>query len=65
MPKSNVAFWQNKIRTNIERDTAIRTKLSDLGWNVLIVWECELKTKTREHVLENLYNEVTAAPGIS
>lgn len=60
MPKSNVEFWQNKIHTNIERDAAVRSKLAELGWTVLIVWECELKTNTRDQVLSDLYNRITA-----
>lgn len=59
MPKTNVEFWQNKILANIDRDEAISSKLSDLGWVVIVVWECELKTKTREQVLSNLYNKIT------
>lgn len=59
MPKSNVEFWQNKIQTNIERDAVITNKLETLGWTILVVWECELKTKTREQVLSNLYKKIT------
>ena len=52
MPKTNVELWQNKILANIDRDEAISSLLADLGWTVIVVWECELKTKTREQVLE-------------
>lgn len=61
MPKSNVEFWENKIHTNVERDAVINKKLGELGWTVLVVWECELKTKTREQVLSNLYSNITTA----
>ena len=60
MPKSNVEFWQHKIQTNIERDEAINIRLRELGWTVRIVWECELKTKTRGSVLSDLYNKITS-----
>ena len=60
MPKSNVEFWENKIHTNIERDTAVSSKLAELGWKVLIVWECNLKTKSREQALFNLYSVITS-----
>ena len=59
MPKTNVEFWANKIHTNIERDTVINSKLANLGWNVLVVWECELKSKMREQTLNNLLNSIT------
>ena len=61
MPKSNVEFWQNKIQTNIARDAVVKSKLEGLGWNVLVVWECELKKKTREQVLFTLYDKITSA----
>ena len=62
MPKTNVEFWQNKILANIDRDEAISSLLADLGWTVIVVWECELKTKTREQVLSSLYNRITSNP---
>lgn len=61
MPKSNVEFWQNKIHTNIERDAKIANKLTNLGWTVHVVWECELKAKTRDRVLSNLYNKIACS----
>lgn len=42
-PKSNVEFWRNKIYSNIERDIKKTKQLTKLGWEVIIVWECELK----------------------
>ena len=60
MPKSNVEFWQNKIRTNIVRDAAVKCKLEELGWTVLVVWECQLRTiSAREQALSVLYNKIT------
>ena len=60
IPKSNVEFWQKKIQTNVERDAAITNKLSDLGWTVRVVWECELRTiGSREHTLLDLYDKIT------
>ncbi len=41
-PKSNVAFWQNKFRRNIENDKKYRTQLEQAGWRVLVIWECEI-----------------------
>ena len=41
MPKSNTEYWENKINNNIARDKITYESLSKLGWNVLIVWECE------------------------
>lgn len=42
-PKSNTEYWVEKIRRNAERDARHRSDLKALGWDVLVVWECELK----------------------
>lgn len=53
-PKSNIEFWKEKITKNINRDIKNYCELEAMGWNVLIVWECELKKDIREKTLENL-----------
>lgn len=40
-PKSKKAFWEKKFQSNVLRDEQNTSKLEDLGWNVVIVWECE------------------------
>ena len=47
-PKTNADYWNEKFRRNIERDEETRKRLEESGWKVLVIWECE--TKTREHV---------------
>lgn len=42
MPKSRLQFWQPKLKSNQERDLANQDKLAELGWDFMIVWECEL-----------------------
>jgi DNA mismatch endonuclease (patch repair protein) len=42
-PHSNTDYWQPKIDGNIERDAQHIADLQALGWDVLVVWECELK----------------------
>jgi len=43
LPKSNVKFWKNKTNTNKERDKRNKHEIKKLGWDVLIVWECQTK----------------------
>lgn len=57
-PKSNVDFWRNKILTNIARDKLQTKQLKKMGWTVLVVWECELRPKTRQATLETLKNKL-------
>jgi len=50
MPKNNAAFWQQKFDTNISRDVKKHRELTDSGWKVLIIWECELKSDVEKQV---------------
>ena len=60
VPKTNTEFWFNKINSNIDRDAIKATQLRELGWQVITVWECELKKDKREHTLENIINKIRA-----
>ena len=42
MPKSRPEFWKPKLEGNRRRDRENKEKLSDLGWEVLEIWECEV-----------------------
>lgn len=42
MPKSRQEFWQAKFESNVNRDRRNRRALKKSGWNVLVVWECEV-----------------------
>ena len=46
-PKSREDFWKQKIMGNAERDKKQLLELENMGWRVLIVWECCFKGKTR------------------
>lgn len=41
MPKSRLEFWEPKLEKNRLRDLENQAKLKELGWDVLVVWECE------------------------
>ena len=41
-PKTRTAFWEKKFKENMERDKRTTLALHDLGWNVIVVWECEI-----------------------
>jgi len=42
LPKSRVDYWKNKLNKNVERDKNKIKSLEKMGWNVIIIWECEL-----------------------
>lgn len=59
LPKSNVGFWKEKIESNVARDVRNEAELKALGWRVVRVWECEIKTVAqREEYLKRLYNRI-------
>lgn len=53
-PKSNNAFWENKIIGNIEHDKSISELFIRRGWQVVRIWECEFRTKNRKSLIERL-----------
>lgn len=59
-PASNIEYWIPKINRNVERDKEHYRKLADMGWKVLIIWECELKKNVREKNLTKLCNDITS-----
>ena len=43
LPKSKLNFWEAKLEKNRQRDKNNQDKLSQMGWRVLVIWECQLK----------------------
>ena len=66
-PKNNAEFWKKKITGNVERDLRQQNELRLLGWNVVVIWECELKkdrfNETMASVEDKIRNSVTIIPG--
>lgn len=42
-PKDNKEYWETKICKNIQRDKQVTEYLTNKGWLVIRLWECELK----------------------
>lgn len=59
LPETNAEFWKKKFDCNRERDKQNYKKLQDDGWNVIIVWECEIRHSDRKMRLETLVEEIT------
>lgn len=47
LPKSRLDFWLPKLEGNRKRDRRDEKRLRDLGWGVMVVWECQLKNENR------------------
>ena len=56
LPQSNRDYWWPKLERNAARDAEQEAKLGELGWGVLILWECEVEDDTalRERIQEFL-----------
>ncbi|MCY1393027.1 Very short patch repair protein [compost metagenome] len=42
-PKSRQEYWLPKFKANVERDAKKEAQLRELGWRVLVIWECEAR----------------------
>ena len=58
LPSTNLEYWEKKIADNLERDERKKCELEELGYRVLTVWQCQLKTKVKDCNLEKLYDEI-------
>ena len=58
LPSTNLEYWEKKIADNLERDKRKTQELERLGYQVSVVWQCQLKPKVREQNLRNLYNNI-------
>lgn len=56
VPKTNKSYWEPKLKKNAERDKKRLEEIKSKGWEVLIVWECELRypNEVREKLAEFL-----------
>jgi DNA mismatch endonuclease (patch repair protein) len=53
-PKDNAQYWAAKIVRNKKRDKEVSKILKGKGWQVIRLWECELKNKNRQKLLKRL-----------
>lgn len=53
-PSDHAEYWANKRERNIKHDKEVTEMFEQRGWTVIRIWECELKKKNREQLLEKL-----------
>ncbi|MBU8891457.1 MAG: DNA mismatch endonuclease Vsr [Bacteroidales bacterium] len=61
LPKTRTKWWKEKINGTIKRDLHKKQELEQLGWNIIVIWECELKKEKRENTLESLKKRLGAS----
>jgi DNA mismatch endonuclease (patch repair protein) len=61
VPKTRTEWWLNKIGTNTTNDANAENFLKNAGWNIIKIWECELKPANVFETLSTLLNCVGIA----
>jgi DNA mismatch endonuclease Vsr len=56
LPEDNRVFWEEKIRKTKERDNRNYEELKSNGWDYLIIWECEIKKKETDVLINKIVN---------
>ena len=59
LPKTRTEWWVEKITGTTKRDTEAENKLKDYGWEVIRIWECELKPGSITKTLEKLLGRIS------
>ena len=58
VPKTRTKWWINKIEANIERDKRNIKYLKNLGWKVIVLWECQLQKSILEKTVKKLIEKL-------
>lgn len=58
IPKSNTAFWKEKVARNRRRDAAVIQRLQARGWKTVTVWECELDSRHLSDTVRRLEDQI-------
>lgn len=58
LPKTRTEWWLNKIKKTKKRDYEIINDLKREGYNVIVIWECKLKSKSRITILEKIISNL-------
>jgi len=53
-PVNNAEYWSRKLDKNIERDKKNKKELKKLGWNVFVIWECEIKKANADKLFRRI-----------
>lgn len=57
-PKTNREYWEKKFQRNVENDKQHMKRLEEMGWRVIVLWECELKKCFFEERMNNLKKQI-------
>jgi len=60
IPKTRTKCWVDKLENNRKRDKLAIQELKNMGWNVIVLWECELKPERINNTFDNLIKDLNA-----
>ncbi|MBU8913324.1 MAG: very short patch repair endonuclease [Spirochaetales bacterium] len=60
IPSTRSSWWKEKLEANRRRDSKVMSELRNLGWRVLIVWECSFRKSKidRKNALDSIAEQV-------
>ncbi len=61
VPKTRSEWWKTKIDKNISKDSKSIATLENIGWNVCVIWECELVPTKMDYTLEKLLKKLLSS----
>jgi DNA mismatch endonuclease (patch repair protein) len=60
VPETRTQWWIDKINRNREKDKESMNKLKELGWKIIVIWECKLKHGKRMRTLKKLIRDLSS-----
>jgi len=54
LPSTNKKFWREKIEGNKRNDKSNKIKLKKMGWDYLVIWQCDIKKRNTEKLSKNI-----------
>jgi DNA mismatch endonuclease (patch repair protein) len=57
-PKASKEKWEAKFIANKARDRRALASLEEMGWNIIVIWECGLRNRTRSVSLDWLIEAI-------
>lgn len=60
VPKTKTQWWLNKINANIANDAKSLKALREMGWDIVQIWECELKKGNIKYISQMLLERLNS-----
>lgn len=59
IPKTRSDWWKEKINKNLANDEKAIRSLKEMGWQIIVIWGCELKPNQKDIILSKLINDLS------